>query len=177
MTLRAALPPVWLLDVDGVVNAVHPWGADHLGDTYTTGTMTIDGGRYPMTWSPALIDRIRDLHTAGVVEVRWATGWCVWAHHLETLWNLPRLGRAFTTAVVGDALTDAKLAAARWVLAEGRRLVWTDDLDLPAGRTVLRELTWDGRALLIAPDRAVGLLPADMDRIEAFAAKTLKVAR
>lgn len=158
------LPPVWLLDVDGVVNATKPgWGA-----APRRATAYADGDGWPIRWAPALLDRIRSLHTLGVVEVRWCTTWCTWADQLERLWRLPELGRAFTEPINGVAASRAKLAAARQILGEGRRLVWTDDIEVPLSGHVYDELTADGRALLIRPSGRRGLQPEDLDAIEVF---------
>ena len=124
-------PPVWLLDVDGVINASEPgWGGPpHKGGVWSA----VDQYEYTLHWAPRLIDRIRDLHWNGTVEIVWCTTWCAEADTLERLWSLPSLGRAFTAPLRGSEASAAKLAAARKVLAEGRRLIWTDDLEVPPG--------------------------------------------
>jgi hypothetical protein len=159
-------PPVWLLDVDGVINAAKPgWSA-----APRRSTACAEGTGWKMRWAPALMDRIRALHASGRVEIRWATTWCAYADQLERMWRLPPLGRAFNEPINGRAAGMAKLAAARAVLADGRRLIWTDDDEVPAPDWPLyAELTADGRALLIRPRGNRGLQPADMDAIEAFA--------
>lgn len=164
---RVARAAVWLLDVDGVINVRRPtWGP-----RLCRGTAHSDGVDWPIRWAPGLIARIRRLHDAGVVEARWCTTWCPDAGELERLFGLPALGRALGAADLQDAEgTDtAKLAAARRVLAAGRRLVWTDDTAVPGPGPLRQELTGDGRALLIAPHPRRGLRPRDLDRIEAFA--------
>lgn len=163
----AALPPVWLLDVDGVVNAHKPgWG----GPPRKRGCWSAsDAYEYTMRWAPPLVDRIRALHKAGVVEVRWCTTWCPDAEALERLWSLPTFVRAFTEHVKGEEASVLKVAAARQVLASGRRLVWTDDVEVPLWGELHDELIASGRALLIRPKASTGLQPEHMDRIEAFA--------
>jgi hypothetical protein len=159
--------PVWLLDVDGVVNVRRPtWGPD-----LCRGIAHSDGVDWPIRWAPALIARIRHLHGSGVVEVRWCTTWCMDADELERLFGLPALGRALgADDLDGTEATDArKLAAARRVLAAGRRLVWTDDTAVPRSGPLFDELTRGGRALLIRPHSRRGLRPADINRIRAFA--------
>ncbi|WP_433066693.1 hypothetical protein [Dactylosporangium sp. CS-033363] len=153
--------PVWLLDVDGVVNTRRPlWGAE-----LRRGTARSEGVDWPIRWAPALVDRIRWLHGEGIVEVRWCSTWCADADALERLFGLPALGRAFGAG----APDGAKLAAARGVLASGRRLVWTDDVEVPRDGPVLGELTAGGKGLLIRPHPRRGLRPRDLARIEAFA--------
>jgi hypothetical protein len=164
-----AMPPVWLLDVDGVVNATDPgWRASPRRHLVWSAT---DDQSYLLRWAPALIERIRHLHTTGVLEVRWCSTWCPDAEELERLWGLPPLGRALTGRPVpkGQESWPLKLAAARAVLAADRPLVWTDDEALPPPGPGREELTAGGRALLIAPLASHGLQPQDLGRIEAFA--------
>jgi hypothetical protein len=161
------LPPIWLLDIDGVINANRPaWHAAPFNGT------AFDNGRdWRIRWSPQLINRIRVLHEAGQVEVRWCSTWCHRAEDMERLFKLPVLGRAFTGELRGFKCSEAKLAAARAVLAEGRRLIWTDDVEVPLADqepALHSELTAGGRALLIRPDERGGLRPEHMDEIEAF---------
>jgi hypothetical protein len=158
--------PVWLLDVDGVINASRPgWGA-----APRSGTVYSGSDAYRMRWAPALLDRIRALHRADGVEIRWCSTWCADADQLERLFALPRLARAWSEHLSASAAAEAKLTAAREVLARGRRLIWTDDAEAPTCGPVHDELTEDGRALLIAPSPGRGLQPGHMAAIEAFIA-------
>ncbi|MFC7484280.1 hypothetical protein ACFQX7_35595 [Luedemannella flava] len=122
-------PPVWLLDVDGVLNVQRPgWGA-----APRRGMAVSMGEAWPMRWAPALIRRIREIHRTGVAEVRWCSTWCPDADQVERLFGLPPLARALTgrprAGMAGDA---AKLAAAQAVISdEGRALIWTDDTAVP----------------------------------------------
>lgn len=156
--------PVWLLDVDGVINAARPgWGA-----APRTGTAYSAGCPYRLRWAPALIARIRALHHAGGVDIYWCSTWCGDADQVERLFGLPRLDRAWPDPIDGAAAAVAKLAAARAVLDQGRRLIWTDDEAIPTSGPVHEELTRAGRALLIAPAPNRGLQPEHLDAIEAF---------
>ena len=157
--------PVWLLDVDGVLNASRPgWGGPpRIRFAYSGGL------EYRIRWAPALLERIRALHAARRVEVRWCTTWCAEAEQLERLFAMPVLSRAWAGHLTHEEAVTAKLAAARAVLADGRRLIWTDDDVVPTAGPVHAELTADGRALLIAPDPRRGLQPGDLVLIEAFA--------
>ncbi|GAB7044965.1 HAD domain-containing protein [Catenuloplanes indicus] len=164
-------PPVWLLDVDGVINAKRPgWSGPPLRrDVYSPA----DDYTYPIRFAPPLIERLRELITAERVEVRWCTTWCPEAHLLERIWSLPPLAAALTRQPLprGPECRPLKYRAARDVLhAEGRRLIWTDDEALPAAGPARDALTAGGRALLIAPDSRRGLQPADLDAVEEFAA-------
>ncbi|MBG0825226.1 hypothetical protein HS048_31540 [Planomonospora sp. ID91781] len=156
--------PVWLLDVDGVINVARPgWG-----DVPRSGTAYSGGGAYRMRWAPALIDRIRALHRAGGVEIRWCSTWCADADQVERLFALPLLARAWTDHLSAVVAAEAKLAAARRILAQERRLIWTDDVETPTCGPVYDELTESGRALLIAPSPRRGLQPDDLAAIETF---------
>lgn len=64
------LPPVFLLDVDGVINVDRPAWPD--ADARATVT-TSDGVTWPFRWSPALVIELGRLHAGGLVEIRWCT--------------------------------------------------------------------------------------------------------
>jgi hypothetical protein len=162
-TLDAALP-VWLLDVDGVLNASRPgWG----GPPRTRNAVS-NGVGYRIRWSPALLDRVRALHLSGRVEIHWCTTWCPDADQLEALFGLPSLPRAWSTPLFDQEAATAKLAAAREVLASGRALVWTDDTEVPLDGPVREELLSAGPALLLRPTPTRGLQPGDLDAIDVF---------
>lgn len=161
-----SVQPVWLLDIDGVINANKPgWSA---------APRKVFCGGFTIRWAPALIVRIRQLHRAGRVEVRWSSTWCGYPTQLGELSTqlgvdfLPSFGDRPPTKTWGDL----KVEAAIDVLASGRRLVWTDDDEVDAARHLfpqLAEAEADGRALLIAPQSNRGLQPEHLDQIEAFA--------
>jgi len=161
--------PVWLLDVDGVINTTKPgWGA---APSRSLVWSAADNTSYLLRWAPLLVDRIRGLVLTGKVEIRWCTTWCPEAERLEQLWHLPQLDRALEADPMprGAECWPLKRAAAGDVLAEGRRLIWTDDEALPPPGPERDELTAEGRGLLIAPRATRGLQPADLDLIEKFA--------
>ncbi|GAB2941126.1 hypothetical protein GCM10027280_32000 [Micromonospora polyrhachis] len=129
-----------------------------------------DRYEYVLRWAPALVDRIRTLHLARAVEVRWCTTWCPDADQLERLWRFPPLGRALTECPVPKSEYNwpLKLDAARQVLASGRRLIWTDDEAIPVDGPERDKLIGAGRSLLIAPSSRRGLQPDDLAVIGAF---------
>lgn len=161
------LPPVWLLDIDGVINANKPgWGA---------APRRVRCAGFVIRWAPKLIDRIRELHNTGGCEIRWASTWCGYPEQLEELSNRLRLHLepAFTDRPRSKTWADLKLEAAERVLADGRRLIWTDDDEAgiaPQFSAAVADAEQDGRALLVAPRPNRGLQPADLDRIAEFAA-------
>jgi hypothetical protein len=158
---------VWLLDVDGVLNANKPgWGGPPR-------KVTVAG--FVIRWAPALIDRIRALHRGGTVEVRWSSTRCGEPADLAVLARLLRLD---LEVVFGDrsqskTWAEKKADAALAVLADGHRLIWTGDDEAGIARDFYPELAEaerDGRALLIAPRSSRGLQPEHLDAVEAFAA-------
>jgi len=154
--------PVWLLDVDGVINVdrTDAWEGSHQ-------EAVVHGFR--LRWAPALIDQIRLLHTSKLAEVKWCTTWCGLHSELEQLWQLPKFEPTFIIDSSARIAGEMKLEAARRVLAEQRPLIWTDDMEVPTRRSALgRELHAAGRTLLIRPHWASGLSPADLERITNF---------
>jgi hypothetical protein len=156
--------PVWLLDVDDVINASKPgWGAA----PWSARVQDSTGMEWRVRWAPALLNRVRALQRTGTVEIVWCTTWCPEARRLEQLWGLPELRCAWTNDRFGAEAVEAKQAAALDVVRAGRRLVWTDDDAIPTSGELVDELEAAG-ALLIRPAKNRGLQPADMDAIEAF---------
>ncbi|MER7132672.1 hypothetical protein [Streptosporangium saharense] len=149
---------MWLLDVDGVTNASRPgWGR-----------APRSGTAYRMRRAPAPLDRIRAPHRADSVEIRRCSTWRAEIEQVERLLALPGLARAWSRSPVRRRRRDGQLAAARDVLTRGRRLIWTDDVEVPTSGPVDDELTRGGRALPIAPSPGRGLQSEHLDVIEAF---------
>jgi hypothetical protein len=158
--------PVWMLDIDGVINANKPgWGAAPRRTTCAG---------FTIRWAPALIQRIKDIRRAGLADIRWSSTWCVEPSYLSNLSDRIdlHLDSAFTSLPADGTFEQLKAAAALAVLDESRRLIWTDDTEAgvaPDRYPVLGDAVRDGRALLIAPRPNRGLQPEDLDAIEAFA--------
>lgn len=166
---RAAPIPLWLLDVDGVVNAV----TRDIPDGYEQ--IRADG--FAITYRPAVMARIAALHTSGSVEVRWLTTWCDDA--ATTL--APSLGLP-DCAVEGTEDHRAGNPMGWWKADTAKRLsdadperplIWTDDDLDHAERN--GEVDWlrdrTGPTLAIAPDWRNGISDEHLDRIEAFVAR------
>lgn len=195
-TPAAAAPPpavpLWLLDVDGVLNVVpgHAGASARASPGTRRGSAVADGVRWPIRYVPAVTAAVARLHTAGAVECRWLTTWGEAANaELRRVLGLPHLDVVATPHVArpvragggvafhgaGAAPDDGewwKLAAVRALVAAapGRPLVWTDD-DL---RHHPEAVAWVRRhgppSLLVAPRPHEGLTRGALSDIEEFCA-------
>lgn len=157
--------PIWLLDVDGVLNAVcYPDRPPRTWQRWRSGIASAGGERFMITFAPELMAGIRELHEAGAVEVRWLTTWAREANDgLRELLELPAFPVAGEPEYAGAWW---KLPCAVRAAEEDRPLIWTDD-DLDAS-VAARRWAADVGVLAIAPDPAIGLTPADLDAIRTF---------
>ena len=165
-------PPVLLLDVDGVLNAVRL----DLPEGWRRGTYN----GYSLSWDPTVTARLRELHESGRVELQWLTTWTSMAD--ELLAEPMGLPRGLRTHSREDVLPTGfggerrgipgwwKLAAARAVAeAEpGRRIVWIDDDLTDRAEDTSEWLAANEQVLVVAPDLLVGLTHAELDRVEAW---------
>lgn len=186
--------PLWLLDVDGVLNAVALYPSERVWPRWRQGVAHTDEGTHawPITWSPDVIERLTGWLADGAVEIQWLTTWGDDANdELATLLGLPPLPVAgsapWRAAAGGPAASHAEVAGAdavdplsghwwkfdvvrRICRAEPRRpLVWTDD-DLAEEPAVVAWMRRHSTCVLIAPHPQLGLGPADLDAIGAFLA-------
>lgn len=182
--------PIWLLDVDGVLNAL-PWASARwekgvgatvesawadLTETRSTPDLHLDpADGYHITYSPALMREIRKLHESGAVEVRWLTTWGSGANvHLNKQLGLPAFDVAGeppeTIGYTGQysSRTWWKLGHVERIHAEEphRPIIWTDD-DLEHV-DYAREWAHSLGFLPLAPDETVGITPGDLQRIKEF---------
>lgn len=178
-----SLVPVWLLDIDGVINVVSEDPAESAWPSaHWCRFRAVDGrGReWPMVVAEPVVDFLWQVHDEELAEIRWHTTWQRQASDVGAALGLPdfpiqacpefdrydeqRLGGA---PPVGE--TWWKLPAAERVLAdEGRPLLWTDDdareeLARPGARDRL-----DGTHLILSPRANVGLTPGNLRIIDAF---------
>lgn len=156
--------PIVLLDVDGVLNVVcNPNEPPTDWPEYRTEVMN----GYRITWAPALIERLRALHEAEEVEIRWLTTWWAKIPTLAPL-GMPDLTVACNAEDYAVRNRWWKLQPAQRAYEEGRKLVWIDDdlVDQEAwrwGKSLDRE-----RFLGVVPRWNHGITPDLMDAIEAF---------
>jgi len=161
--------PIWLLDVDGVLNAFDET-RPVLGDWDDWKTFTARG--FLIRYSPAMVGRILALHDAGKVEVQWLT---TWGHMANT--ELKELGFPEFTVAAEQPFRERdgwwKYPTAKRLFELGHAIVWTDD-DIPYCSDAVRwlrdvkgsERSNDLRAY--APQGA--LSQQDMDDIESWVA-------
>jgi hypothetical protein len=161
--------PVWLLDIDGVLNAStkDAWPASDWVEQKVSNTC----GRWRILIAQPVMDFIRQVHVTGRAEIRWHSTWQDDSNAVARVFGLPELpvqdapevhhARGFLSR--GDWW---KAPAALRVVQDGRRLLWTDDdiaADLtPADRTAL------GNSLLISPDPSTGLDAVDLLTIDTW---------
>jgi hypothetical protein len=170
-----ATPPLLLLDVDGVLNAV----LLDLPDGWERGIFN----GYVLSWDPTVTARLRELHESGRVDLQWLT---TWTHRADELLAEPMgLPRGLRTHDREDVLPTGfegelrgisgwwKLAAARAV-AEAepdRRIVWIDDDLLEPADDTVEWLVANAQVLVVAPAFETGLTHAELDRVEAWLAE------
>jgi hypothetical protein len=186
-------PPILLLDVDGVLNALDRLPAARGGwDDWQHGSATADGTRWPITWSPQVVGTLRDWHERGWVELRWLTTWGHEANdELRRLLGLPPLAVVGTYHDIGAPSGGAGAGAShasvtpaapdplsgRWwkydhvvtLLRDEpeRRFLWVDDdLDRLDGEFV-RWAETQASITAIVPDPRRGLTAADLQAIAA----------
>jgi len=181
--------PLWLLDVDGVLNAVAKRPDRGVWRDWKHGHAAADGVEWPIWFSPTVTGTVARLHESGLVEVRWLTTWGANANGgLRELLGLPELAVAGEPPhVTGDHGADShgeavareesdgkvgwwKLEAVRRMLPDEpeRPVIWTDD-DLGGERDAVRWVERNvPRRLLLSPRAAVGLTPRQLRAIRSY---------
>jgi hypothetical protein len=168
-------PPVLLLDVDGVLNAVRP----DLPKGWRRGTFN----GYVLSWDPTVLTRLRQLHESGRVELQWLTTWTGLADELLAgPMGLPRGLRTHSRDVLPTGFGGErrglsgwwKLAAARAVAETepDRRIVWIDDDLAEQAADTSEWLAANEQVLVVSPDFTTGLTHAELDRVEAWLAES-----
>lgn len=177
-----SLPPLWLLDVDGVVNAVSPalpetWPPDRWVRREVPAPVEGHGlVPLPIIAAQPVLDFLTLVHSTGAAEICWHSTWRTSA--VSEL--APALGLPPFAISVAPEWTESprqgwwKLPAAERA-AQGNRLVlWTDD-DIagylrsePEIAKRLTTLALRKGTMLVSPERHTGLSPADLARIGSF---------
>jgi hypothetical protein len=172
--------PVWLLDIDGVVNAVtrfkppRAWPAEDWTDTKAMA----ERREWRILAATPVVDFIRTVHVEGRAEIRWHTTWQDHAANVSVALGLPEF--PVHVAPEFDANGGGELLAAgqRWwklpgawrvVKDEDRDLVWTDDdASWQLTNAQRRSLKAAGRVLIMAPESGTGLCKRHLRQIDEF---------
>lgn len=169
-------PPVWLLDLDGVVNAASRTFPTHAWPRQAWRQIEAEdeeGLTWPIKAAGPVIDFIRAVHESGRAEIRWHSTWQEYSLNVGRLLGLPDFGvQEAPEYKEFDADRWWKTPAARRVLGgEGRDLLWTDDdADRELAPDERAELAAMGRLLIVCPDSKTGLCGRHLRRIDEFLA-------
>jgi hypothetical protein len=169
--------PVWLLDIDGVVNALSrgPVTCSFPADQWVqrvvhTDLPGIGPAAFPILAAQPVLDFVAAVQTTGKIDVRWHSTWREAAvTDLAPSLGLPELPISVAPEWANHRAVVPwwKQAAAERVVAAGRLLVWTDD-DIGMFRAALSAFERRADVLLIAPDPERGLTQRDLEEISRF---------
>lgn len=175
-------PPLWLLDVDGVVNAVsfdvpQTWPADQW--VCRTVSAPVEGQgmvALPIRAAKPVLDFLTRVHESAAAQICWHSTWRTAAvSDLAPALGLPRFAISIAPEW-SEAPHEGwwKLPAAERAAVGDRHLLWTDDDItgfLRSDRAIAKRLTalaLRPGTMLLSPDRTSGLAPADLGRISSF---------
>lgn len=168
----APKPPVWLLDIDGVINACTPKPDPNVWPRNQWCRQEVNG--FDILAAQPVLDFITEVHTGSHAEIRWHTTWQHDAQKVADAFNLPTLPVQDCPEFATRHATDLwfKLPAAeRVVMQEARALVWTDD-DISYARSsemaAFNLMRQGQRILTICPSPYTGLTPKHLRLIREF---------
>lgn len=168
--------PVWLLDFDGVVNAISKRGAKSVWDRWAFARIAhpdpdegMEGATLPILWSPYVVDTIIYAVERGV-DVRWLTTWREHTRVLpDVIGNLPVIPWMDEDMLpaAGGKVDVLNQLGQRWkmdvflgLVPDDVPVLWTDDhLDAILYRYIdkTRVTSRKGGTTLIAPRENIGL--------------------
>jgi hypothetical protein len=162
--------PIWLLDIDGVINA---WDEDvpyFLWPEWTTVEVPNGPHHYPIKTAHGVRDFICRVHEEGLAEIRWHTTWQHDANRVGTAVGLPEFpvqparehgAWRYRQTQLWKVPTVFQVAA-----EEGRPVLWTDDdaRQMLADHQLLTLIAMG--CTVIAPDGRIGLAPQELEAIE-----------
>jgi hypothetical protein len=183
--------PVWLLDIDGVINAVSKRGPAFIWPRETWHTNYCEdalGRVFPILWAEPVRDFIIEM--SEIIEIRWHT---TWQHRAQTeiapALGLPHfevqdapesemfetqwldLGKGYREYQIynGPGYPWWKMNAALRLAGEGRNIIWTDDdLSVKAGEHFLKNGGNMVDTALIGPISEHGLAHKHLEAIRGF---------
>lgn len=159
---------IWLLDFDGVINAVSKRGDQNVWDDWKA--TRING--FNILYSPTVIDTIRQIHHETDVEIKWLSTWCedtlLFQDHIP---GLPILQWLDSTEVDKDDFKRHwKLNAAQSYVPDDADVMWTEDEVYLTNREAHDwMLSRSGPLTIINPAEYHGLLPRDLRLIREWA--------
>jgi hypothetical protein len=168
--------PIWLLDVDGVLNAVTTKPDANVWPDFKRIDAHADDRSWRIWFSPSVIAFINEMIATDRVDVMWLTTWGGEANgDLREQLGLPVLPVAGTRdGYPSDEWW--KLPIARQMHREaaraGRGVIWTDD-DIPyeaAAKNWLQSILGedDKTILAVGPRTSDGLTPRHLDKIRQY---------
>lgn len=151
--------PIWLLDVDGVINTYG--GGARPPHSWPKSDWIITRISSQNVWvSKTVVDFIRSVHDQGEAEIRWHTSWQGHAYYLAEELGLPYFPVQFAPEL-GSYTEDAqgwwKVPPIQRLLDEGRKVLWTDDDANALSVRELSALQAMGPVEVIAPSYQTGL--------------------
>jgi len=171
------MPPVWLLDFDGVINALSQRGGPSIWTDWDNAIVEHYGEtplRLPLLWSGTVIDTVAAAVAAGV-DVRWLS---TWREHTAVLPSvipgLPELAYLDEDILVLPRLVDDvvwKTEVAKAFVPDGVPLLWTDDsvgVEIYSGEWRSNR---SGPTSFIRPRPATGLVKRDISAIQDWIAQ------
>ena len=163
-------PPIWFLDIDGVINSIGaplPDSGVDLSSYEQIDVSMTDGVTWPIVYSRTVVDFINGMNRTGLVEVHWLTTW----QREARLAFAPAVGLDEFFAY--DEVFDPRIvwwkeAVVRDTLAStDHPYIWTDDdLERPTRESMMRDLPRD--CLMIRPSFNPGLNDEHLDEVRAF---------
>jgi len=171
------LKPIWLLDIDGVINANPYVKPTHVWDeSFWLEAVVRDRNErtWPFMVSTAVINFIKDAVREDKVHVKWLTTWQKDAHRVSSRFGLPYFDVIENPMEKG---TRASFYKSWWKLTEaitvatghpGTPIIWTDDDLDHDSKDWFHEACPETDALLISPAGNEGLAPNHLAKINAF---------
>lgn len=175
--------PLFLLDFDGVINAVSKRTSDIYPEETWRRTRLLSGNkRYPILFSDVVLDSLR--RAGEVAEVKYLSTWRADTAKFAAEFNLPEWGYLDESILDAPEEKDQatkyqyrmwepywKVSVARKAMTGNTRpVLWVDD-DIPFMRgaeKLIAERREVAELVTIHPDSSQGLSPRELDRIEEF---------
>lgn len=178
MSIETKAKTFWFLDVDGVINAFpthrnrSKYKQGKATPFYGSDPYSMGSYMYKINYDPTILERMRNLHESGQVEIVWLTTWGDGANGgLRRLVGLPEL------RVAGE-MEDPKYRGLHWWKDQAlkdwmenhpdAKFIWTDDhLSMYLTEEELEERLGTAGMAICTPEET-GLTHEDIDRIEEF---------